>query len=1118
MDADEVVCVHMNLKFLIFKNIEKNEDNYLCNDFIIDLADVEDIESSNISKGYFIKKFHEFLRKKKKNEYECVINGTITEVANFFFQNIELFIKIKKIEYELEDKNCDPNKYDKNREGVNTDYTFVNKDLGINKNIINLIKSIDIQNDLNFENNDNIYFKCLFKDLINNFEFIENKQYENISNFYISNNLIFSINLKFEEYSINKNYIESAKKTNWLDNSYLARYPNNENGKNIRNMNNNIYTEKTENKINHILNIFNFKNIFFLYINFDQYKKEFFIDNDVEVSVGNIVHSITPNSCINENDKEEINIQLSNDNDTGHIKNNNEQFNDNMHNKNSVGCHFSLIFIDKIKEINDYFLINDIYIYVNKMQLEVDKRALLQNNNDNESYINKKKEAWEMYSDFRQISYDLVTSSNSMPNLKFKATIISFPLHSNYNNIKSDSDNNYNFTNIQHDMATSDSQDIMSYTKIHQIDEGNNQIYSFGRGHKNGGKYFDINNRTNNITGKLGLPIILDKNDNKIVCNIFLSAINCHILELSNIYAEKNKNKQNNFFIKMDSNIMGSSFVSPLYTFEENKKIELKNCHLDCDVELKESELLSYFENKKILFELSIKEHDNNINIGKGEFNIKNIINELKETLENENSKGYYKQKLSISLYLSVFKEKYLTSEINAEIYFSVKEKKDKMVEKKPNVLENRLDVYEKLDHNPVIDEWNGETGNIPSNIYEFKLWKEKEEKLMKEILKKKEEHLIKKFTKKYEQMEKERKNELEIKKNKVKEIIIKMKEDEINILNSRNELKIKDQELNNEISNIENKLKQIKIAYEKSLNNFKKSVRHNNLSSSILEENDALKTNYKKLKNDIKNLKKENEQMKEILTKYNNKDNTIISNKYFQELKEATNEGKLDDGKNQHISQIENYIKNVKKNRKHMLKLLTDFVLNFEYIYDQTHNEKLEDNFRSLLKIINQLKTIINKEIKNDKILLSDFENTIENESDFYLKKNVEQDKTKQIENDGNKYGKDKSVINRYYNKTNYFTELKKKETFYDSKDEENQNSNYKFTKLTPKGEKKNNNEVKPNIVEDSNPIVNVNKAKIVENLKSEINRLIQNGIYNENDQIIINMKKKLNSLILNT
>lgn len=537
---------------------------------------------------------------------------------------------------------------------------------------------------------------------------------------------------------------------------------------------------------------------------------------------------------------------------------------------------------------------------------------------------------------------------------------------------------------------------------------------------------------------------------------------------------------------------------------------------------LKGSELLSYFENKKILFELSIKEQDNNINIGKGEFNIKNILNELKETLESENNKGYYKQKLSISLYLNVFKEKYLTSEIDSEIYFSIKDKKDNMAEKKTNLVESRLRVYENSIHNPIINEWNDETGNIPSNIYEFKLWKENEEKLMKEVLKKKEENLIKKLTKKYEQMEKERKNELEIKKNKVKEIIIKMKEDEINILNSRNELKLKDQELNSEISNIENKLKQVKLAYEKSLSNFKKSIRHNNLNDIILEENSVLKTNYKKLKNDIKNLKKENEQMKEVLSKYNNKDNTIISNKYFHELKRTKNNDEISDVKNMNTSQIENYIKNIKKNRKLILNLLKNFVLNFEYIYDQTYNEKLEDNFRSLLKIINQIKTIINKEIKNDQPLLSDFENTIENESDFYLKKNEEQDKTKKgenenYENDGNKFVKDKGVINKYYNKTNYFTELKKKETFYDSNDEENQNSNYKLTRLIPKGEKKHTNEIKPSVVEDSNKIVNVNKAKIAENLKSEINRLIQNGIYNENDQIIINMKKKLNSLILN-
>lgn len=672
-------------------------------------------------------------------------------------------------------------------------------------------------------------------------------------------------------------------------------------------------------------------------------------------------------------------------------------------------------------------------------------------------------------------------------------------------------------------MTTQNDQITVSHHRIHKNDEDNNKNYSFGKGHKNVCEYFGINNRTNNITGNWELPIIPEKNDNIIVCNIFLSAINCHILELSNIYAEKNKNKQNNFFIKMESNIMGNSFVSPLYIFEENKKIELKNCHLDCEVELKESELLSYFENKKILFELSIKEQDNNINIGKGEINVKNILNKLIETLESEKSKGYYKHKLSISLYLNVFKEKYLTSEIDAEIYFSINDKKDKMLEKKTNLVESKLCTYGNPIHNPVINEWNAETGNIPSNIYEFKLWKENEEKLMKEILKKKEENLIKKLTKKYEQMEKERKNELEIKKNKVKEIIIKMKEDEINILNSRNELKLKDQELNSEISNIENKLKQIKVAYEKSLSNFKKSIRHNNLNDSILEENSVLKTNYKKLKNDIKNLKKENEKMKEMLSKYdNNKDNTIVSNKHFHELKGGKNNDEINDVKNFNTSQIENYIKNIKKNRKLMLKLLTNFVLNFEYIYDQTYNEKLEDNFRSLLKIINQIKTIINKEIKNDQPLFSDFENTIENESDFYLKKNEEQDKTQKgenenYENDKNKFVKDKGAINKYYNKTNYFTELKKKEIFYNSNDEENQNNNYKFTKLIPKEEKKNTNEIKPNIVEDSNKIVNVNKTKIAENLKSEINRLIQNGIYNENDQIIINMKKKLNSLILN-
>lgn len=55
MDYEEIICVHLNLKFIILKNIEK-DDNCLCDDFVINLPDLNDIDSCNSSKGYFIKK------------------------------------------------------------------------------------------------------------------------------------------------------------------------------------------------------------------------------------------------------------------------------------------------------------------------------------------------------------------------------------------------------------------------------------------------------------------------------------------------------------------------------------------------------------------------------------------------------------------------------------------------------------------------------------------------------------------------------------------------------------------------------------------------------------------------------------------------------------------------------------------------------------------------------------------------------------------------------------------------------------------------------------------------------------------------------------------------------
>ncbi|CRG98061.1 Cg7 protein, putative [Plasmodium gallinaceum] len=1000
MDYEEIVCVHLNLKFLIFKNIEK-EDNCLCDNFIVNLANINDIEVDNSSKEYFIKKFHGILKKIKRNEYECILSGTLTEIANFLFQHIELFIEIKKNKYDTEG-NSDT------KEKVNEiDFYDKNK---IKKNKIHLLKSVDTYDDLNFENN-SIYFKCPFNDLINDFEFFENKKYENISNFYIGNDLILSICLKLEEYLIEKKDLEKVK---------LCSYVN---------------LEKYESKYKHILNIFSLDNLFYLYINFNDYSKEFFYDNEVEITVGDMMQNLS-------------NRVLENGENNGLHNSINKFIERKKIDDFNVGCHFSLILIDDTKELYDYFCINDIFISLNKIKLNIDKSVF--------SNINDKNELWTFYKNFKKITYNLSTLNNSSHKLKFSVSIISILL-------------NYNSSN-----------------ELNSFDLNNNP---FNQNYKFMNSYNTLyKNISENSTFNLGKNKELSKM-NFILCNLFLSVNRCHILELSNIYAEKRKKNKNNFFIKIESSMFQQTFVSPLYLFQEDTQIELNNCYVNHDFNIKEEDLYEYFENKTIYFDLCLKENDSDINIGKGNFSMKSIVNELRDKLEEKNIKNYYKFNYNISLYLNVFKEKYLTSELSVELFFSMKEKK--LEENKDNILsvESKCLNYQ-----------------IPNNIYEFKIWREKEEDNIKKILKRKEESLVKKFTKNYELMEKERKNELEIKKNELKEIMIKMKEEQINIINNNNALKLKDKELNEEIYLLEKKLKKIKYAYEKSLYEFKENLRKNNLNESMLKENDELKTNYTKLITENKILKKENEEMKSSLKQYNNKDNVIISNKYFEKLKEELKllkeyKNKMkEENINSYNDKLQNYVKIIYKNRKKILKLITNFTIKLENIYDLTNDEILEEKFQSILEDLNSIKFIVSEEMKEEK--------KFKNMDMLELKSN-------NINNNNNK--NNSTYFNR--NIENNIKEKDQKQFLFQKKTPKKEKekkgcTNQSFTKNVNKNENKNNFNFNNQAIEGSNKKKNTNN-QIVENLRSEIKRLIESGIYNEDDQIIINMKKKLVSIL---
>ncbi|SBS80398.1 Cg7 protein, putative, partial [Plasmodium ovale curtisi] len=691
MASDEIVCVHVLIKFLIFKNIEKDE-NCLCDNFIIYVGDVDDIESDDVSKGYFIKKFHKILKKKRRNEYECVLNGTITEIANFLYQHIELFIKIKKIAYDLEDNN-DSNKERGNRRRVNICPSSANgrirekekkKEINgnadtdmetdeeisaeidmetksavpnetrsrfrkVNKNVIHLLRSLDMQDDFNFENS-NIYFKCLFKDLINDIEFFENKTYENISNFYITNDLIFSIGVKFEECFINK-------KDLYISRMCLSK---NRNEYQYKHRNYDL-VEKYDHRYKHILSIFPLKSVFYFYIDFQDYTQEFFQDNIIEIMVGGMVQHLSANTIpLIDNVEEKDNLCLrqnrSGNTTIGRMAQG-EDIIKNTTNGLSIGCHFSLILIENVKELYDYFCINDIFINFNKTKIEVQKKGILSSPDSNDM--------WMHYPNYNKITYTLNTFSSGVPNLKFEATIISFLLneggkHDSNSDLHSDRRN-------CNDNCLLSSRDCSNYPH-HCNGVSDDSCYTGDSSSKN----HLVDSNFNILTNK---DVLLNEKRKPNVCNIFFSVHSCHILELSNIYAEK-RNKQSDFFIKMDSSLFHQQFVSPTYPFQENKQIELRDCHVSLDTELEEDDKFKNLEKIIIHFEICLREKESNISIGTGELPMKSVISELKEIRKEGNIQNYYKRSYNVPLYLNVFKEKYLTSEINMEIFFSLKKKK----------------------------------------------------------------------------------------------------------------------------------------------------------------------------------------------------------------------------------------------------------------------------------------------------------------------------------------------------------------------------------------------------------------------------------------------------------
>lgn len=1265
MDYKEIVCVHLNLKFLIIKNSEKNED-CVSDNFCVRLADSKDIEVVNKSKEYFIRKLHKLLKRKrkKKNEYECILSGTITEVANFLFQHLELLIEIQRDGNDEDDtKNMD--------HGPNSMRPYGKKERplegGIRTNKIHLLKSVDME-DTHFEN-DRIYFKCFFSDLITDFEFFENKRFENISNFYIADDLVFSICIKLEECLIEKKDIEKMK---------ISNYPN---------------MDKYDFRYKHILEIFDLNSFYYLYFNFNNYTKQFFYDNDVEIIVGEMLQNLSDkirrnnetnvtNTSNNKNNSTVVERDMGNSTKRGNSMKKGNSF-IKLETDVNMGCHFSLIFIESVEELFHYFAINDIYININNIHLNVDKKLFMNLDEGNGK--------WIKYNDFKQITFLINTpnaggnneilNNNTNLQLQFDMSIICIFLDDSENQI---------------DLEYRAVPNVYSLSVDHFNSMENSNMYANGFAHMpvpEGGSNMDyrmnkenyvrssehMNQYTNmRMKGNLSFDNInVDVNEKRkpVVmrnisftamkgeictkkeynsCNFFVSVNKCHILELSNIYAEKNKRTRNNFLVKMGSDLFKNQFISPLYLFQEDSIIELKNCHLSIDFLLEEeNDLYNTFVGKSIFFDLCLKEEDNEVNIGKGELNLTTVINDLMQLLQNEREQeqsrilgighgtfptrepkwnNYFKFAPNVFIFLNVFKEKFLTAELSLEIFFRLMEKKTTTIDplfrnaerikgtymyegnnktqsikeiREINEMNEMKEMKEKTSDHIIrattisrIETTNFEN-KIPSNIYEFKMWKEEEEERMKLLLKKKEESLTKKFIKKYELFEKERKSEYETKKNELKEIMIKIKEEQLNIINHNNLLNVKEKQLNEEIHILDNKLKKIKYAYEKSLFMFKENLRKTNLNESILHENKDLREKYRLVITERKQLKKENEEMGSLLKKYNNKDNMIISSSYFDKLKEELKHLKEckrkmmlmlkkeeeekkkekgedgDDGNDgggiemknnqwKYNEKILGVLQMVHNNRTKYLNFIVNFILHLEELYDLTNEETLEDKFQTVLTEINIMKTVINKELKELDIVmeicaplsLNDKENDkkndkgknsndVDNRNDvdvsfenidssfikqkerclkFHKKVSIDHDDIRRAidrdkDKDKNK-NKDKDRnIDKNKDKNIYRKDEKKGSTKLIDKREEpiekiERSKLDRIAKKEFKGKGSSlqisNKEIKGN----SNKKIEEN-TRIIENLKSEIKRLVQSGIYNEDDEIIKRMKQKLVTLL---
>ncbi|ANQ05875.1 Uncharacterized protein PCOAH_00000880 [Plasmodium coatneyi] len=1166
MDTEEIVCVHVTLKFVIFKSIEKNE-NSRCDNFLINLAEANDIEAVNKSKEYFVQKFHKILRKKKKNEYECLLNGTITEIATFLSQHMELYIQISKVKYDIgehsdgdEQTRVDTDGADANRKN---DPLLTNLKREPNgrttdrRNKIHLLKSVDlVEDDIQFENGQ-IYFKCLFKDLLSDdFEFIHQSKYENISNFYVSNDFIFSISVKFEECMLGRRDLERS------DNRRCDKRGFDYEHDDLRYDRYDHHHDKRARKYWHLVNLCHMTNLFYLHVNFDAYEESFFRHNCVEVTVGDMLQSLSGKDA--------------HDGTTSGEKRNESGFAspagghlDGIHGNHPdrdgsspMGCHFSLILIDRVEELYDYFRLNDIRIIFNKMQLEVEKKGAFF------SLHKISNDLWIRYKDMERMTCQLSTVGGSAPSLKFETTIMSICL-------RPQGEGGGRFINSLRWRSSCDSV-AGGYTSGSSISP--HPRYKNGRyPHRSSSNSPSWDNRVYANRKELGSP-----KDHIIRWNLFLSVERCHILELSNIYAEKRKTRQSDFFVKIESGLLERCFVSPFYPFEESRQIELKNCHVSHDFQVKGADPCDQLEDQVVHFHLALREEhteeegtrsdpnedtSSGINIGVGELPLKNVSKELKTALMKERGappqRDYYQFDFCVPLYLHVFKEKYLTSELTVRIFLSARQGGVTEVGGKiGSTQEDILTIDDGGDH---LVKRSPKNDAIPSNIYEFKLWKEEEERRMTEMLKRREQNVMKKLIKKYEAMERERKNEIEKKKNELKEIIIKVKEEQINVKKNENLVKVKDKQLNDEIYMLEKKLKKIKHAYEKSLSYFKQKLRKDHLEESLVKENDQLVASYKTALSKVKKLSKENEEMKTILGKYNSRDNAIISNTYFEELKEELKRLKLFHQQTVQSHRLggythegeptynSSYIRTVRKNRKRIIQLVGNFVPQIEQIYDLTNDDLLEEKVRSILRDVQEVRLILRVEAKE--LDRASPEHWPGDSSDGLADQSADRIENHVVDHSPNKHmdvyavelpdealairtdpsrtlsrnppgkapplGRHASLVNHPKGKKPppQRSVPKGKGVDIPSKgigahcreapphakllSEKRGRPPKKDSAPTPQTDGFKKRE-KPN-----------DNANTIENLKKEIKRLIESGIYNEDDTIIKNMKKKLNALL---